>query len=141
MLQCRRRESTKNALQHYRRRTPEQTPLYRLAYYGRDELSRVWEERVQETCGGFCDKVLTTFDEYLNSGLLAHSAARAYCDACKHSLLVAFSCKQREICLSCDAKRAVKFSEHLYDSVLENSRTSLRLAPPNAQSFSTEADR
>ncbi|MBX7145549.1 MAG: transposase zinc-binding domain-containing protein, partial [Oligoflexia bacterium] len=62
---------------------------------------------------------LTTFDEYLNCGLLAHGAALVYCDACKHSLLVAFSCKKRGICPSCGAKRAVKFGEHLYDSVLE----------------------
>jgi hypothetical protein len=118
-LQCRRWESTKNSLQHYRRRTPEQTQLYRVVYHGRDELSRVWEERFQETYGVLRDEVLTTFDEYLNCGLLAHGAARVYCDACKHSLLVAFSCKKRGLCPSCGAKRAVKFGEHLYDSVLE----------------------
>ena len=119
MLQCRRWESTKNALQHYRRRTPEQTQLYRIVYHGRDELPRVWEERFQETYGVLRDEVLTTFDEYLNCGLLAHGAARVYCDTCKHSLLVAFSCKKRGLCPSCGAKRAVKFGEHLYDSVLE----------------------
>lgn len=119
MLQCRRWESTKNSLQHYRRRTPEQTQLYRVVYHGRDELTRVWEERFQETYGVLRDEVLTTFDEYLNCGLLAHGAARVYCDTCKHSLLVAFSCKKRGLCPSCGAKRAVKFGEHLYDSVLE----------------------
>lgn len=119
MLQCRRWESTKNSLQHYRRRTPEQTQLYRVVYHGRDELSRVWEERFQSTYGVLRDEVLTTFDEYLNCGLLAHGAARVYCDTCKHSLLVAFSCKKRGLCPSCGAKRAVKFGEHLYDSVLE----------------------
>ena len=94
MLQCRRWESTKNSLQHYRRRTPEQTQLYRVVYHGRDELPRVWEERFQETYGVLRDEVLTTFDEYLNCGLLAHGAARVYCDTCKHSLLVAFSCNE-----------------------------------------------
>ena len=119
MLQCRRWERTKDSLQHYRRRTPEQTQLYRVVYHGRDELSRVWEERFQQTYGVLRDEVLTTFDEYLNCGLLAHGAARVYCDTCKHSLLVAFSCKKRGLCPSCGAKRAVKFGEHLYDSVLE----------------------
>ncbi len=119
MLQCRRWESTKNSLQHYRRRTPEQTQLYRVVYHGRDELPRVWEERFQQTYGVLRDEVLTTFDEYLNCGLLAHGAARVYCDTCRHSLLVAFSCKKRGLCPSCGAKRAVKFGEHLYDSVLE----------------------
>jgi len=65
------------------------------------------------------DEVLGTFDEYLNCGLLQHGAARVYCDTCKHSLLVAFSCKKRGLCPSCNAKRAVKFGEHIYDSVLE----------------------
>jgi len=119
VLQCRRWKSTRNSLQHYRRRTPEQTQLYRVVYHGRDELFRVWEERFQETYGVLRDEVLTTFDEYLNCGLLAHGAARVYCDTCKHSLLVAFSCKKRGLCPSCGAKRAVKFGEHLYDSVLE----------------------
>lgn len=119
MLQCRRWESTKDSLQHYRRRTPEQTQLYRVVYHGLDELPSVWEERFQEIYGVLRDEVLTTFDEYLNCGLLAHGAARVYCDTCKHSLLVAFSCKKRGLCPSCGAKRAVKFGEHLYDSVLE----------------------
>jgi hypothetical protein len=119
MLQRRRWERTRDALQHYRRRAPEQTPLYRIVYHGRDELPRVWEERFQATYGVLRDEVLTTFDEYLNRGLLAHGAARVYCDTCKHSLLVAFSCKKRGLCPSCNAKRSVKFGEHLYDAVLE----------------------
>jgi anaerobic ribonucleoside-triphosphate reductase len=50
------------------------------------------------------------FDEYLNCGILAHGTARVYCDDCKHSLLIAFSCKRRGVCPSCGAKRAVKFA-------------------------------
>ena len=62
MLQCRRWESAKNSLQHYRRRTPEQTQLYRVVYHGRDELARVWDDRFQSTYGVLRDEVLTTFD-------------------------------------------------------------------------------
>ncbi len=65
------------------------------------------------------DEVLSTFDEYLNCGLLEHGAARVYCDQCKHSMLVAFSCKKRGVCPCCMTKRAVKFAEHLYAEVLE----------------------
>ena len=43
-----------------------------------------------------------------------------YCDTCKHSLLVAFSCKRRGVCPSCGAKRAVTFAEHIYENVLED---------------------
>ena len=66
------------------------------------------------------DEVLKTFDEYLNCGILAHGAARVYCDGCKHSLLIAFSCKRRGICPSCGAKRAVKFAEHIHSEVIED---------------------
>lgn len=93
--------------------------MYRIVYHGRDELSRVWADRFGATYGVLRNEVLETFDEYLNCGLLQHGAARLYCDTCKHSLLVAFSCKKRGVCPSCNAKRAVKFGEHLYDSVLE----------------------
>jgi hypothetical protein len=119
MYTCRNWEHGKSKLQHYRRRQPEESPLYRIVYHGRDELPRVWEDRFQPTYGVLRDEVLETFDEYLNCGLLQHGAARVYCDTCKHSLLVAFSCKKRGVCPSCNAKRAVKFGEHLYDSVLE----------------------
>jgi hypothetical protein len=119
MYTCRSWERAKAKLQHYRRRQPEDTPLYRIVYHGRDELPRVWEERFEPTYGALRAEVLETFDEYLNCGLLQHGAARVYCDTCKHSLLVAFSCKKRGLCPSCNAKRAVKFGEHLYDSVLE----------------------
>jgi hypothetical protein len=64
--------------------------------------------------------VRKTLDEYLNCGILAHGAARVYCDGCKHSLLIAFSCKRRGICPSCGAKRAVKFAEHIHREVIED---------------------
>ncbi len=59
-------------------------------------------------------------DEYLNCRLLKHGVAKVYCDTCKYSLLVAFSCKKRGVCPFCSAKRAVIFAEHLYDEVLED---------------------
>jgi hypothetical protein len=88
-------------------------------YYGRDKLPVIWEERFQQTYGVLRNEVLKALDEYLNCGVLEHGAARVYCDNCKHSFLVAFSCKRRGICPACGAKRAVKFAEHLYGQVLE----------------------
>ena len=60
--------------------------------------------------------MLKTFAEHLYFGVLAHGAARLYCDGCKH----AFSCKCRGACPSCGAKRAVKFAEHIYNQVIED---------------------
>ena len=112
-------KEAKGKLQAYRPRKPEASELYRLVYHGRDELVRVWEDRFQPQYGVLRKEVLSTFDEYLNCGLLCHGAARVYCDGCQHSDLVAFSCKKRGVCPSCSAKRAVKFADHLYDEVLE----------------------
>jgi len=57
-------------------------------------------------------------NRYLNCGILRHGAARAHCEKCNHSVLIAFSCKRRGVCSSCQAKRAVIFAEHLHEHVL-----------------------
>lgn len=88
-------------------------------YHGCERLPLVWEERFQATYGVLRDEVLKAFDAYLNCGILAHGAARVYCDTCKHSLLIAFSCKKRGVCPSCSAKRALLFAEHLYEEVVK----------------------
>ena len=90
-------ESQKRQLQHYKPRQPEPSALCQYGYL-RDEITKI-------------------FNEYLNCGILAHGAARVYCDGCKYSLLVAFSSKRRGICPSCGAKRAVKFAEHTHNEV------------------------
>ena len=113
-------EKAKEKLLHYRRRSPEASPLYQIVHHSRDDLSVQWEVRFQHQYGCLRDEVLKTLDEYFNCGILAHGAARVYCDGCKHSLLVAFSCKRRGICPACGAKRAVKFAEHIYNEVIED---------------------
>jgi len=81
-------EKAKEKLLHYRRRSPEASPLYQIVYHSRDDLQFQWESRFQHQYGCLRDEVLKTFDEYLNCGVLAHGAARMYCDGCKHSLLL-----------------------------------------------------
>jgi hypothetical protein len=112
-------EKAKDKLQHYRRRTPETSVLYQIVHHSRDDLQFQWEERFQHQYGCLRDEVVKTYDEFLNCGILAHGAARVYCDGCRHSLLIAFSCKRRGVCPSCGAKRAVKFVEHIYSEVIE----------------------
>lgn len=102
----------------YARRRPEQTPLYRLIYQYRDEFERRWEQLFQEKYGALRHEVLEAFDAYLNCGILAHGCARAQCEKCNHSELIAFSCKRRGLCPSCDTERAHIFAEHLEEHVL-----------------------
>ncbi len=42
----------------------------------------------------------------------------AKCESCDHTELIAFSCKRRGLCPSCDAKRAHLFAEHLDETLL-----------------------
>ncbi|QRK11019.1 transposase zinc-binding domain-containing protein [Archangium violaceum] len=58
------------------------------------------------------------FARYLECGVLAHGFARVRCESCKDELLVAFSCKGRGVCPSCNAKRAHVTAEHLVERVL-----------------------
>ena len=121
-------ESQKKKLQHYKRRQPETSVLYQIVYHGHEELQHVWEPRFQHQYGCLRDEVTKTLTEYLNCGILAHGAARVYCDGCKHSLLIAFSCKRRGVCPSCGAKRAVKFAEHIHSEVIEDVHSTTKKA-------------
>jgi hypothetical protein len=62
--------------------------------------------------------VLESFDAYLNCGILRHGCARAVCEECNHSELIAFSCKERVLCPSCSAKRSHIFAETLNENIL-----------------------
>jgi len=100
----------------YRRRHPEQTALYQvvqqhletyLALAGEDD----WDgQRVPAY-------VEREFRRYLECGILAYGFARARCPECGHDFLVAFSCKGRGLCPSCNARRMAETAAHLVDHV------------------------
>jgi hypothetical protein len=48
---------------------------------------------------------------------MAHGFARARCAVCGYNFLIAFSCKGRGICPSCNTRRMVETSAHLVDHV------------------------
>jgi hypothetical protein len=58
------------------------------------------------------------FRRYLECGILSYGFARAFCAACGHDFLVAFSCRGRAVCPSCNARRMVATAAHLSDHVL-----------------------
>ncbi len=81
----------------FTRHRPEETPLYWVIYHHKDELERCWEERSEDKYGKLQDCVLEAFDSYLNCVILLHGCARAYFENCKHSELIAFSCKGQRL--------------------------------------------
>ena len=101
----------------YCRRHPEQTALYQvvqqhletyLALAGEDD----WDgQRVPAY-------VEREFRRYLECGILAYGFARARCPDCGHDFLVAFSCKGRGLCPSCNARRMAETAAHLVDHVI-----------------------
>ena len=62
--------------------------------------------------------VQRAFERYVACGQLAHGFSRVRCGKCGDDRLVAFACKVRGLCPSCDGKRMTELSAHLVDSVL-----------------------
>jgi hypothetical protein len=88
--------------------------LYKAVQEG---LSTFLEEAGQ-VGNGLPRYVQREFERYLECGVLAHGFIRVRCDSCKDELLVAFSCKARGVCPSCNAMRAHLTAAHLVDNVL-----------------------
>ncbi len=61
--------------------------------------------------------VRQAFEKYLECGIFAHGFARARCGDCGHDFLVAFSCKGRGVCPSCNTRRMAETAAHLSDHV------------------------
>jgi hypothetical protein len=98
----------------YRRRRPEKTVLYEAV---RDNLATLLAE-ASEVGRGLPRYVERDFTRYLECGVLAHGFARVRCEGCRDEMLVAFSCKGRGLCPSCNAKRAHVTAAHLVEQVL-----------------------
>ena len=56
---------------------------------------------------------------FLECGCFQHGFARVRCDGCDREYLLAFSCKTRSFCPSCQAKRVAAFVEWVTVEVLE----------------------
>lgn len=94
----------------YRRRQPERTVQTHLA---------TWLELAPAESGRSTPAhVEREFRRYLECGILAHGFARARCADCGHDFLVAFSCKGRGVCPSCNTRRMVETAAHLADHVI-----------------------
>ena len=78
-----------------------------------------WLELAQDESGRSTPShVEREFHRYLECGILAHGFARARCAGCGHDFLVAFSCKGRGVCPSCNTRRMVETAAHLADHVI-----------------------
>jgi len=100
----------------YRRRRPERTPLYQ-SVQGHLETYLALAREGHTDGDGVPPYVEREFRRYLECGILAHGFARARCGECGHDFLIAFSCKGRGVCPSCNARCMVETAAHLVDQV------------------------
>ena len=96
----------------YQSRRPEKTLLYQLL----QENMNTWLLQTQENGGSIAPYVEKDFSKYLECGILSYGFARARCE-CGHEFLVAFSCKGRGICPSCNTRHMAETAAHLVDHV------------------------
>jgi hypothetical protein len=82
------------------------------------ELLRVWPTRFVRQHGPLRPVVERVLREFLKCGLLEHGFARLWCSECRRSVLVAFSCRGRSFCPSCEKKRQLLWAEWLCKEVL-----------------------
>jgi len=95
------------------------TPALALSRVVIDGVRGQWEERFERRFGfwrGFVDEQIR---RYLDCGLFENGFARIRCPDCAEEYLLAFSCKTRELCPSCAAKRSAATAALLVEDVLE----------------------
>jgi hypothetical protein len=88
----------------YRRR-PAATVLYQLVQERLETFLALSEEGTGEGLPGYVER---DFRKYLDCGILARGFARARCKDCGEDYLIAFSCKTRGACPSCNTRRMVE---------------------------------
>ncbi len=99
----------------YRQHRPESTALYQLVAAHLETFLAEARERYERGLPMYVERELR---EYLNCGIHAHGFLRARCRDCGKELLVAFSCKRRRVCPSCNARRMCGTAAHLTERVL-----------------------
>jgi len=100
----------------YRPRRPERTLLHRLV---REHLETflALAHKGQAEIEPVPPYIEMVFRKYLECGVPSYGVARARCHACGYDFFVAFSCRTRGICPSCNTRRMVETAAHLTDHV------------------------
>jgi hypothetical protein len=98
-------------LQVYRPRRPEKTVLFQIIrrHY------KTWYKNAKNPVPSYIDK---EFKKYLECGILAKGFACAHCEGCNKDFLIAYSCKGRGICPSCNTRAMVETAAHLVENLI-----------------------
>ena len=89
--------------------------MYRLV---QQHAQTLFAQTEAATGAGLPQFVKDEFDVYVECGILAHGFLRLRCADCGHDELVASSCKLREFCPWCRARRMSQSAAHLVGHVI-----------------------
>ncbi len=95
----------------YRPRRPEKTPLYELI----KRHYTTWHQNCEKEVPRYIAKA---FQKYLGCGILAKGFACAHCAGCNKDFFIAFSCKARGLCPSCNQRSMVETAATLIENTL-----------------------
>ena len=98
----------------YERRRPEKTPLYKVVA---EHLEGWLETRAvaEQPVSAHVERELRP---YLTCGILCFGFGRARCTSCGQRFVVAFLCKGRGACPSCNGRRMAQAAAHVVDRVI-----------------------
>jgi hypothetical protein len=83
-----------------------------------EDYRRVYADRFEPQAGPWRPEVEEGVNAYLDCGRLHGGFARIRCPKCGAEHLLAFSCRTRNLCPSCQSKRSALFGEWLVEAVL-----------------------
>jgi hypothetical protein len=102
----------------YRPRHPETTVLYKALERDFEAYEWAHADRFEQGSGPLRPGVRKCVFAYLDCGRLHGGFARIRCPKCHAEHLLAFSCRTRNLCPSCQAKRSALFAEWVVEEVL-----------------------
>ncbi|MDQ2995396.1 MAG: transposase zinc-binding domain-containing protein, partial [Pseudomonadota bacterium] len=100
----------------YKRRKPQDTILYKIVQNYLEDWLANYLLKNNETVPGYVEN---EFRDYFKCGILCHGFARARCQ-CGADIIIAYSCKRRGVCPSCNTKHMIATSTHIVSAVLPN---------------------
>ncbi len=103
--------------QVYRPRRPKESPLWQCLCTHFYDFIQAYPEKYEKKYGFLKPVVEDVVNKYLDCGDLTKGFARIYCENCKKSMLLPFSCKGRWFCPSCHEKKVLLFGEFITGTI------------------------
>ena len=98
----------------YERRRPEKTPLHKIVSENLASWLE-WRDHAERPVPGSVEE---EFRSFLECGILCFGFGRALCTGCGQGFVVAYSCKGRGVCPSCNGRHMAQTAAHLVDHVI-----------------------